>query len=132
MVANRAVVRRYGEQNPAYEPAHPHPNRGPPRGPLRVMGTRAAAVPGQWPAGNARILDELGECRAEPPTSIAEQCRCDEAANDFMMAVTSSTAMTRPRPDPPDPESSEAEFASTYPDTDPPPTLPPNHPAAPG
>lgn len=24
MVANRAVVRRYGEQNPAYEPAHPH------------------------------------------------------------------------------------------------------------
>ncbi len=25
MVANCAVVRRYGEQNPAYEPAHPHP-----------------------------------------------------------------------------------------------------------
>jgi hypothetical protein len=24
MVANRAVVRRPGEQNPAYEPAHPH------------------------------------------------------------------------------------------------------------
>ena len=25
MVANRAVARRPGEQNPAYEPAHPHP-----------------------------------------------------------------------------------------------------------
>ena len=25
MVVNCAVVRRYGEQNPAYEPAHPHP-----------------------------------------------------------------------------------------------------------
>jgi uncharacterized protein DUF2188 len=24
MVANRVVVRRHGEQNPAYEPAHPH------------------------------------------------------------------------------------------------------------
>jgi hypothetical protein len=24
MVANRSVARRYGEQNPAYEPAHPH------------------------------------------------------------------------------------------------------------
>jgi hypothetical protein len=28
MVANRAAVRRYGEQNPAYEPAHPHPGNG--------------------------------------------------------------------------------------------------------
>ena len=25
MVANRTLVRAYGEQNPAYEPAHPHP-----------------------------------------------------------------------------------------------------------
>jgi hypothetical protein len=25
MVANRVVERRHGEQNPAYEPAHPHP-----------------------------------------------------------------------------------------------------------
>jgi len=24
MVANRTLVRAYGEQNPAYEPAHPH------------------------------------------------------------------------------------------------------------
>ena len=24
MVANRVAERRYGEQNPAYEPAHPH------------------------------------------------------------------------------------------------------------
>jgi hypothetical protein len=25
MVANGVVARRHGEQNPAYEPAHPHP-----------------------------------------------------------------------------------------------------------
>jgi hypothetical protein len=28
MVANRTVERRYGDQNPAYEPAHPHPLDG--------------------------------------------------------------------------------------------------------
>jgi len=27
MVANRVVARRHGEQNPAYEPAHPHSPR---------------------------------------------------------------------------------------------------------
>lgn len=28
MVADRTVERRYGEQNPAYEPAHPPPGSG--------------------------------------------------------------------------------------------------------
>ena len=28
MIANRVVVRRRGEQNPAYEPAHPHLGAG--------------------------------------------------------------------------------------------------------
>ena len=31
MVANRIVVRRSGEQNPAYEPARPHPGDTSPR-----------------------------------------------------------------------------------------------------
>jgi len=29
MVANRVAVRRYGEQNPAYEPARPHHSPSP-------------------------------------------------------------------------------------------------------
>jgi hypothetical protein len=66
MVANRAVVRRHGEQNPAYEPAHPHSKlrpahvrvgrvAGPQQPAARDAKHRAARSWGNVPGGTALL-----------------------------------------------------------------------------
>jgi len=63
MVANRAVARRSGEQNPAYEPAHPH---------LGLWPGRLSLSPPTWPGHRcpARAGGRLGSsCGAKSTRS---------------------------------------------------------------
>jgi hypothetical protein len=65
MVANRVVARRYGEQNPAYEPAHPHPGTGPsepaqpPRHPVRHVGRDAGYTSSRAPDARVARREDL-------------------------------------------------------------------------
>jgi len=66
MVANRAVARRSGEQNPAYEPAHPHLGLWP----GRLALADRSILPGRiWSRRPAVRGQRAGAERGSPPRS---------------------------------------------------------------